>query len=105
MQRGYLPTEVLIKNNVYFENIWRKTGGEGIIADEFYDVILEIAAYAKKHLELSRELRDKLPKNSHRALILAIEAEEFLKDLEAANFDPFDDSLRKISYVQTPYKL
>jgi len=33
-----------------------------MIADEFYDVILEVAAYAKKHLEVGRELRDKLPK-------------------------------------------
>ena len=28
--------------------------GEGIVADEFYDVVLELAAYAKKHLEAAR---------------------------------------------------
>jgi hypothetical protein len=48
------------------------------MTDEFYDVVLEIAAYAKKHLEEGRSFQDKLPKNSHRAFLLAIEADIFL---------------------------
>lgn len=27
---------------------------DGIVKEEFYDVILEVAAYAKKHLEIAR---------------------------------------------------
>jgi len=48
---------------------------------------------------LSREYKKDLPKGAHRALLLGVEAEQFLNDLEVANFDPFDSSLRKISYV------
>lgn len=57
MHRGYLPTDIMLKHNLYFDRIWSKQGGEGIVADEFYDVLLEIAAYAKKHLEVAREIQ------------------------------------------------
>ena len=54
--------------------MWTKNF-DGIMSEEFYDVILEIAAYEKKHLELGRELSHLLPKNSHLALLIAVEAE------------------------------
>lgn len=54
VRRGYIPIELLLKHNLFFDKIWSKVGGEGIVSDEFYDVILELAAYAKKHLEASR---------------------------------------------------
>lgn len=44
-------------------------------------MVLEIAAYAKKHLELGREYQSKLPKHAHRALLMAVEAEYFLETL------------------------
>jgi hypothetical protein len=34
-----------------------------------------VSAYAKKHLEVGREYRDKLPEDTHRAFLIAIEAE------------------------------
>lgn len=52
-------------------------GGEGIVQDEFYDVILEMASYAKKHLEAARAI-EPLPKNAHRAFLLAQECDYFL---------------------------
>ena len=77
--------------------MWTKNF-DGIMSEEFYDVIFEIAAYAKKHLELGRELSHLLPKNSHLALLVAIEAEQFLNDLEKENFNIFDESFRKKSF-------
>jgi hypothetical protein len=58
--------------------MWSKNF-DGIMSEEFYDVILEVAAYAKKHLEIGREFNGKLPKYAHRALLLAIEADNFLQ--------------------------
>jgi hypothetical protein len=78
---------------------------DGIMSEEFYDVILEIAAYAKKHLELGRKFKDKLPKNSHRAMLMAIEAEIFLNQLEEHNFDIFDPEFRRKSYFKIPYEI
>jgi hypothetical protein len=43
---------------------------------------IRVSAYAKKHLEVGREYREKLPKNAHRAFLMAVEAEQFLNDLE-----------------------
>lgn len=43
----------MLKNNVYFDRMWSKNF-DGIMHEEFYDVVLEVAAYAKKHLEVGR---------------------------------------------------
>lgn len=50
MQRGYIPNDLLLKHNVFFDRIYEKQGGHPKVMDEFYDVILELASYAKKHL-------------------------------------------------------
>ena len=76
------------------------------MTEEFYDVILEIASYAKKHLEIGRSYQDKaLPKHTHRAFLLAIEAEMFLADLEKHNFDVFDSEMRKKSFFKVPWAI
>ena len=55
------------------------TNYDGIVREELYDVILEVAAYAKKHLELGRSYQSKsLPKHTHRAFVLTAEADYFL---------------------------
>ena len=58
--------------------MWSKNF-DGIMQDEFYDVILEVASYAKKHLEVARSYQGKLPKNTHLALLLALEADQYLQ--------------------------
>ena len=60
----------------------------------FVKVLYRVAAYAKKHLEVGREYKDKLPKHTHRAFLMAVEADYFLKELEEKNFDIFDTSFR-----------
>jgi hypothetical protein len=82
--------------------MWSKNF-DGIMSEEFYDVVLEVAAYAKKHLELGRQFNGKLPKHSHLALLLAVEADFFLKELESHNFDIFNEAFRKHSFVKVPY--
>jgi hypothetical protein len=39
-----------MKHNLFFDRIYSRIGGEGIVVDEFYDVVLELGAYAKKHI-------------------------------------------------------
>ena len=80
VHRAYLPVDILLKHNLFFDRLWNRQGGESILADEFYDVILELAAYAKKHLAVAREIQEKnqLKAHSHRALLLAKEADIFL---------------------------
>ena len=83
IQRGYLPVDVLLKHNVQQDKIYRRQDKESLIAEEFYDAVLEIAAYARKHLQISRQLQDEaiakaatsegkpLPKHMHRAFLLS----------------------------------
>ena len=56
VHRGYLPIDILLKHNLYMDRIYSKIGGEALVVDEFYDVMLELAAYAKKHLEIARSI-------------------------------------------------
>jgi NADH dehydrogenase [ubiquinone] 1 alpha subcomplex assembly factor 6 len=73
INRNQFPTELLLKHELYFDRIWDKQQ-EGMVREEFYDVLLEVAAYAKKHLELALGYRGKLPKDAHFAFLLAVEA-------------------------------
>jgi NADH dehydrogenase [ubiquinone] 1 alpha subcomplex assembly factor 6 len=102
--RHYIPSDILLKHNLYFDRIYNPRV-EGLVAEEFFDVILEIAAHAKKYLELGRTYKDKLPKHAHRALLFGVEAEIYLKDLEEYNFDIFNEHFRKTSYFKLPLKM
>ena len=44
--RHYIPTDLLLKHNLYFDTIYNPQK-ESLERDEFYDVVLDIAAYAK----------------------------------------------------------
>ena len=114
VQRGYLPIDVLLKHNVQQDKIYRRQDKESIIAEEFYDVVLEVAAYARKHLQIARQLQDEhiakaasggpaMPKHMHRAFLLAQECDYFLDQLEKNNFNPFEPDVRAPSYVTVPY--
>lgn len=62
--RGYLPTDVMLRHNCYNEKIYKNHGTEAIVNDEFYDVVLEIAAYARKHLLIARQIQDECLKSN-----------------------------------------
>ena len=61
-----------------------------------------MAAYAKKHIEIGRSYKDKLPKNTHVAFLNCVEAYEWLIDLEKYNFNVLEPSLQKpnTSYIK-----
>lgn len=56
VNRQYIPIDVMMKHNLSSEKIYRRQDTESIIAEEFFDVVLEVAAYARKHLEIAREI-------------------------------------------------
>lgn len=61
-----------------------------------------MAAYAKKHIEIGRSYKDKLPKNTHVAFLNSVESYEWLMDLEKYNFNVLESKLQKpnASYVK-----
>ena len=100
VRRNYIPLDVMTRHNCFSDKIYNRVGGEteSVIVDEFYDVVLEVAAYARKHLMVAREIyaenREKLPKNTHRAMLLAQECDYFLQELEKYNFNIFESTFR-----------
>ena len=53
MQRGYIPNDLMIRHNVFYDRVYEKIGNTAKVVEEFYDVLLELASYAKKHLMLA----------------------------------------------------
>ena len=56
LNRGKLPLDIMARHNVFNDRIYNRVGGESIVIDEFYDVVLEVAAYARKHLQIARAI-------------------------------------------------
>ena len=54
--RGYLPNDIMMKHNVANDRIYKNHGTEAIVLDEFYDVVLEVASYARKHLQIAQQI-------------------------------------------------
>jgi len=112
VHRNKIPLEIMARHNVYNDRIYNRTGGEAIVKEEFYDAVLEVAAYARKHLQIVRELKQKseepdgkpLPQHCHRAFLLSHEVEYFLDILEQVNFMVFEPEVREISKFKIPYK-
>ena len=73
-------------------------------------MVLEIAAYARKHLQIARQIfndqtDNPFPKHTHRAFLLAQECEYFLELLQKHNFNVFEEDFRKNSVVKVPYAM
>ncbi len=110
MEVSMIPTELLTKHATNDSLLWGYVR-EGKPDEKIFDIILEyelgakkyrIASYAKKHLELGRGFRDKVPQGANRAILLSVWCEYFLKRLEEFNFDVFDESFQKVSVFRVP---
>jgi len=99
----FLPDDILRKHNVSVRNLWNRV--EGKPKEELFDVILEVASHAKKHLEVAKEAGKDLPPNAFRAFLHCVEAEYFLDRLEANNFNIFTQSLHVPGYSTVPYRV
>ncbi|KAL4470689.1 hypothetical protein ABPG72_001800 [Tetrahymena utriculariae] len=101
--RLYMPEDINRKYNVSVRNLWDRV--EGKPKDQLFDVVLEVASYAKKSLDESKQYQKDLPPQAFRAFLHAVEAEQYLIDLEKSNFNVFDRSLNANSYIQLPLQV
>ena len=102
MNVNQVPGELVMKHGASLINLWDR---HGTIKDQFFDCILEVAAYAKKHIEIGRSMKDKLPKNTHIAFLQAVESYDWLMELEKYNFDVLEPNLQKMSTRTVPKKM
>lgn len=78
--------------------------------ERMYDVILEMAAYAKKHIEVAAQMSDELKENEsnrniHIAFMQCIDSYHWLKELEEYNFNVFEPNLKKIKSFSLSRKI
>lgn len=96
---------VLVKKHVgVSDHLFNRDGDPH---ERVYDIFLEMAAYAKKHLDVAREMRSELPqdKNVHVAFLQAIEAYTWLEELEKYNFNIFEQKLKNVPYLTVSRKI
>jgi phytoene/squalene synthetase len=104
--RFYFPEDLLekykIPTNISKENEENHTNE---LPEQFYDLILEIAAYGRMNLEKARENQSSLPKYAYLGFLQLAQAEMFYKKLEQRNFNIFDAKTRKFSWMPLAWKM
>lgn len=102
MNINQIPVDLISKNGASIISLWDR---HGTIKDSFFDCVLEVAAYGKKHIEIGRSYKDKLPKNTHIAFLQAVESYDWLLELEKYNFDVLEPNLQRLSTSSAPRKM
>jgi len=64
-----------------------------------------VASFARENLIRTLELADQLPPQAHRAFLPLLEAEYYLETLEKYNFELFEKSVQKVSYITLPLRI
>ncbi|XP_011873025.1 PREDICTED: NADH dehydrogenase (ubiquinone) complex I, assembly factor 6 [Vollenhovia emeryi] len=85
-----LPQDVLLKNSVSSESIFRGQSSAG-----FKDAILEVASCAKQHLKLATTLKKTAGKDLNVILLPAVCVENYLEELRKVDFDVFHPTLQR----------
>lgn len=86
----HLPLDILIKHRVPQEYFFRGSKDQPV-----KDVIFEIASAAHQHLNMMKNLKSHVTKEMRPILNSSILCEQYLKNLQKADFDIFHPSLQK----------
>lgn len=92
-----LPEEVLIKNQVSQEEVFRGTPSERLS-----ECVYEVASRAHQHLIKSKSLMDKVPVNGRPALLPAIPILNYLENLQKVDYNVLNPSLQQRSWKILP---
>jgi NADH dehydrogenase [ubiquinone] 1 alpha subcomplex assembly factor 6 len=68
--RVTVPQDLLDKHNLTLRNMWDRVYGKA--NEDLFDVVLEVAAYAREHLLQAIALNDKLPPHAFRAFLYGV---------------------------------
>mmetsp|Transcript_25613 Transcript_25613/g.44775 ORF Transcript_25613/g.44775 Transcript_25613/m.44775 type:complete len:288 (-) Transcript_25613:705-1568(-) len=92
--RVYFPKELLLKHNIPI-NIISEEDGTQQVPEQFYDAVLDVAAYGKQSLDKARSLQSTLPKYANIAFLPLVEAEDYYARLAKRNFGLFNPKIGK----------
>jgi len=88
-RRSFLPRDLVERAGLDVESVFAGRPGSGL-----REVVEQIAARAREHLDAARALRREMPNEAVPALLQAVLADRYLDRLEAAGFAPFDASVQ-----------
>lgn len=104
--RFYFPQELLAKHNLPMSvSIDDTENKNDQIQEQFFDVILDVAAYGKMNMEKAREMAPGLPKYSNLAFLPLIQSEYYYNNLEKHNFDVFNVKTRRIPWARVFFNM
>lgn len=86
-----IPQEILLAHGCSYERILRQRANDEIVQNCVFDV----ASLANIHLEKSRKLSDKIPKQANAIFLPAIAIGRYLERLRCVNFQLNDSKLMK----------
>ncbi|KXZ44272.1 hypothetical protein GPECTOR_70g503 [Gonium pectorale] len=89
-RRSYLPVDLCAESRVSQEDVYG-----GVVSEGLRDVVHKVASLAKGHLDEARRLAPRLPAGAAALMLPAVAVDRYLRDLEAANFDPWDERLQR----------
>lgn len=89
-RRSYMPVELCSQHKVSQEDIYRGNVTEGL-----RDVTFAVATAAMGHLKEARQLSSKLPKAGPQVMQQGVLAGQYLRALEKAGFNVYDQGLAK----------
>lgn len=84
-----IPQEILMKHGVSQERFYRNHDGDKGVEE----VVFEVATLAHQHLEKSKKLMPKVPKDARLVFLSSVACKRFLERLRFANFNLVDKSL------------
>lgn len=104
--RFYFPEELLEKYglplSVSVEDQEKKAN---VIKEEFFDVVLEIAAYGRSNLEKARKMNNEIPKYAYLAFLNLQFADDFYERLEKKNFNVFEMRSNSLFWPKMAWRL
>lgn len=98
-----LPFDVCERHNVNVRNIWERINGKP--REELQDVVLELAALARRYLTEASKKSQAMPKRAHLALLQAVPAEHYLERLEKYDFNVFAPKMVRQSQLVVPLRM
>ncbi|MEH6631945.1 MAG: phytoene/squalene synthase family protein [Halopseudomonas aestusnigri] len=91
-KRLYIPQELSRQHNLDLKELFELQSSTALC-----DITKILAERLRTHLDKARSVRLDIPKNATSPLLVGVLADQYLKQLEENNYDPFSPSLRKVT--------
>lgn len=79
-----MPKDIMEKHSVSIGNMWDRVYGKA--NENLFDVVLEVSAYAREHINRAKEINQHLPPHAFRPFLYAVRHSQMTKGLIQREF-------------------